>query len=262
MNIANLSKARLHWREDGNPSGKPVVFANSLGTDLRLWDKIIPLLPQSLRLIRFDKRGHGLSSCPPAPYSMDDLICDAEDLMDHLGLTGVVFIGLSIGGLIGQGLATKRPDLIKALVLSNTAAKMGDAAMWQQRIGMVQDGALSEMAGPILERWFSPPFHRTDELEAWRNMLTRVPQEGYWGCCAAIADTDLTSNLPDITQPTLGIAGALDGASSPELVRATIDRLPNAHFETIAGVGHLPCVEAPQTYADLLIPFFEEINHV
>lgn len=84
MHIADLGDIRLHYREDGDPDGAPIVFANSLGTDLRLWDKVVPRLPQSLRIIRFDKRGHGLSDCPPGPYSMGALVRDAERLLDHL----------------------------------------------------------------------------------------------------------------------------------------------------------------------------------
>ena len=122
MNILDLGDIQLHWREDGDPAGWPVVFANALGTDFRLWDRIVPLLPKSLRLIRYDMRGHGLSSCPPGPYAMGALVRDAERLLDALGVKDCVFVGLSIGGMVAQGLAVKRLDLVRALVLSNTAA--------------------------------------------------------------------------------------------------------------------------------------------
>ena len=134
MKVAELNGISLHYREDGAPEGLPVVFANSLGTDLRLWDDILPLLPSSLRIIRYDKRGHGLSSCPPAPYTMGALISDAEALLDHLAVRDCVFVGLSIGGMIPQGLAVKRMDQVRAMVLSNTAARIGNPAMWQERI--------------------------------------------------------------------------------------------------------------------------------
>ncbi|MEZ5867277.1 MAG: alpha/beta fold hydrolase [Defluviimonas denitrificans] len=108
MHMLDLGDLSLHWREDGDPSGAPVVFANSLGTDFRLWDKVVPLMPKGLRLIRYDKRGHGLSSCPPGPYGMGALVRDAERLLDALGVRDCVFVGLSIGGMIAQGLAVKR----------------------------------------------------------------------------------------------------------------------------------------------------------
>ena len=105
MQIFDTGDVQLHYRVDGPEDGAPVVFANSLGTDMRLWDPILPLLAPGLRIIRFDKRGHGLSSCPPAPYSMGSLITDTERLLDHLQVRNCVFVGLSIGGMIAQGLA-------------------------------------------------------------------------------------------------------------------------------------------------------------
>ena len=262
MKIGKLNSTRLHWRMDGDESGKKVVFANSLGTDLRVWDEMIEHLPKQLCLIRFDKRGHGLSDCPDAPYHMNALIEDTEDLLDLLGAKDVVLVGLSIGGMIAQGLAAKRPDLIKALVLSNTAAKMGDAQMWHQRIAMVRDGHINEIADQILERWFSERFRQQRKYALWRNMLIRTPQEGYLGCCAAIADADLTHLLGSIRQPTLGICGSEDGASPPDLMSGTLSQISGSRFEVIKGVGHLPCVEAPETFAEILTRFFEEVEHV
>ncbi|WP_282153397.1 3-oxoadipate enol-lactonase [Ruegeria atlantica] len=261
MQVAALDNACLHWREDGDPNGFPVVFANSLGTDLRVWDKVVPLMPEGLRLIRFDKRGHGLSSCPHGPYTTVDLSRDAEDLLDHLGITGCVFIGLSIGGMIGQSLAASCPDLVRGLVLSNTAAKMGDPEMWQNRIDAVRADGIAALADPILERWFSPAFRETDELKAWRHMLTRTPAEGYIGCCAAIAGTDLSEASADLRLPVLAIGGSEDLASPTEIVRGTASLIPGAQYSEIAGVGHLPCVEAPEQFAALVGDFIEETLH-
>ncbi|MCX8955287.1 alpha/beta fold hydrolase, partial [Ruegeria sp. NA] len=188
MQIAALDNIHLHWREDGDPDGTPVVFANSLGTDLRLWDKVVPLLPKGLRLIRFDLRGHGLSECPQALYSMAELADDAEALLDHIGVRDTVFVGLSIGGMIGQALASRRPDQIRALVLSNTATKMGTAQMWHDRMGAIRSSGIEPVADAILDRWFAAGFRATDNVLLWRNMLVRTPVSGYLGCCNAIAD--------------------------------------------------------------------------
>jgi 3-oxoadipate enol-lactonase len=258
MQIADLGHVKLNWREDGNPHGKPVVFANSLGTDLRLWDQVIPLLPPQLRYLRYDKRGHGLSSCPPAPYSIDDLVADAAGFLDQLKVSDCIVVGLSIGGMIAQGLAATRPDLVRALVLSNTAAKMGDEASWDARIATVSQGGIAALADPILERWFSAAFRQSVAIEAWRNMLIRTPVEGYIGCCAAIASADLSTTTCGLTQPCLGIAGTEDGASPVALVQATIASIAGASFNVIDGVGHLPCVETPARYANLLTAFFKE----
>jgi 3-oxoadipate enol-lactonase len=262
MRVLKANGVKLNWREDGDPAGVPVVFANSLGTDLRLWDQILPLLPSGLRIIRFDKRGHGLSDCPPAPYAMDDLLTDAEALLDGLGISDCVFVGLSIGGMIGQGLAARRPDLVHALVLSNTAAKMGDAAMWQTRIDAIRAGGIEALADAVMERWFSPAFLVRPDLTAWRNMLTRTPVEGYIGCCHAIAGADLTESTKALTLPTLAIAGSEDGASPPDLVQGTARMIAGSRFTVIEGAGHLPCVEDPAAYAALLNDFLKEHAHV
>lgn len=262
MRIAEFDDLRLHWREDGDPAGRPVVFANSLGTDLRLWDKIIPLLPQHLRLIRWDKRGHGLSSCPNAPYSMGALIHDAERLLDYLKVRDCVFVGLSIGGMIAQGLAVKRLDQVRALVLSNTAARIGTADMWQDRIDQIRAHGLAPMADQILDRWFARDFRHEPEVEAWRNMLIRTPVEGYTGCAAAISRTDFYTPTSGLRLPTLGIAASEDGVTPPDLVRETTELIPGSKFELIRRSGHLPCVDAPQKYAEVLTGFLKETGHL
>lgn len=262
MKIAELSGAALHYREDGDPDGAPVVFANSLGTDLRLWDPILPLLPKGLRIIRYDKRGHGLSACPPAPYAMGALVSDAEALLDHLEVRDCVFVGLSIGGMIAQGLAVKRMDQMRAMVISNTAAKIGTAEMWKDRIAAVGSGGIEALADTIMERWFSKSFRATPELALWRNMLTRQPAEGYMGCSAAIAGTDFYATTASLTLPTLAIAGSEDGSTPPDLVRETAELIKGSRFELIRGAGHLPCVEKPDEYAERLTVFLRDIGHV
>ena len=259
MQISDFHNVQLHWREDGNPDGFPVVFANSLGTDLRVWDKIVHRLPPDLRLIRYDKRGHGLSSCPAGPYSLEQLTQDAEQLLDHLGVTSCVFVGLSIGGMIGQGLAARRPDLVRALVLSNSAAKMGNAQMWKDRIAAISQSGIEALATPILDRWFGSAFRMQPEIEGWRNMLCRTPVEGYVGCCAAIAEADLRTGTAQLLLPVLGIGSSEDGACPPDTVRATTELVPTARYVEIKGAGHLPCVEKPEEFAGLLTDYLKEI---
>jgi len=261
MRVADLGDVTLHWREDGDPAGAPVVFANSLGTDLRLWDKVIPLLPQGLRLIRYDKRGHGLSDCPPSPYAMGALVRDAERLLDHLGVRDCVFVGLSIGGMIAQGLAVKRLDQVRGLVLSNTAAKIGQPAMWEERIATARERGIAAMADGVLERWFTAAFRQTGEFALWRNMLLRQPAEGYAGCCAAIAGTDFYTPTSGLRLPCLGIAGSDDGSTPADLVRETVELIPGAEFELIRKAGHLPCVEQPEVFAAALTRFLGRIGH-
>lgn len=262
MKIAELQDVSLHYREDGNPGGLPVVFSNSLGTDLRLWDEVLPYLPMNLRYIRYDMRGHGLSSCPPAPYSMGSLVTDAERLLDLLEVRDCVFVGLSIGGMIAQGLAVKRMDQVRAMVISNTAARIGTKEMWTDRINTVNEGGIEALADPVMERWFSKTFRGTPELALWRNMLTRQPAEGYAGCSAAISGTDFYGTTASLTLPTLAIAGSEDGSTPPDLVRETAGLIKGSRFEIIRGAGHLPCVEKPEEYGALLTSFLKDIGHV
>ncbi|WP_170553659.1 3-oxoadipate enol-lactonase [Ruegeria atlantica] len=262
MQTADIGEVQLHYRVDGDPNGAPIVFANSLGTDLRLWDAMLPHLPAGLRIIRYDKRGHGLSSQPPAPYSMGALVRDAEALLDLLDVRDCVFVGLSIGGLIAQGLAVKRMDQIRALVLSNTAAKIGIPSIWQDRMDAVRQGGIEALADATMERWFSKSFRSEPEHLLWRNMMVRQPVDGYLGCCAAISGTDFYTPTSGLRLPTLGIAGSEDGSTPPDLVRETVELIPGSKFELMRRAGHLPCVEQPAEYAALLRNFLTDIGHI
>mmetsp|Transcript_27486 Transcript_27486/g.50785 ORF Transcript_27486/g.50785 Transcript_27486/m.50785 type:complete len:263 (-) Transcript_27486:258-1046(-) len=262
MHMADLGDVRLHYRIDGPDDGAPVVFANSLGTDMRLWDPIMPLLPAGLRVLRYDKRGHGLSTCPPAPYGMGTLVSDVEQLMDHLGFRDAFFVGLSIGGLIAQGLAVKRLDLVRAMVLSNTGAKIGTKDMWADRTKAVETGGIEALADATMERWFSRAFLSTPELELWRNLLVRQPDAGYIGCSAAISGTDFFATTATLRLPTLGIAGSEDGATPPDLVRETVALVPGSTFHLIRKAGHLPCVEQPEEYATTIADFMRATGHI
>ncbi len=262
MKIFDAGDVRIHYREDGPEDGPPVVFANSLGTDMRLWDPILPMLPKGLRIIRWDKRGHGLSTVPPAPYTMGALITDCERLLDHLQVRDCVFVGLSIGGMIAQGLAVKRLDLVRALVLSNTAAKIGTPQLWAERIAAVETGGIECLADAVMERWFSEQFRAKPELELWRNMLVQQADAGYAGCSAAISGTDFYTPTSGLRLPCLGIAGSEDGSTPPDLVRETTDLIPASKFHLIRRAGHLPCVEQPEEYARVLSGFLTAVGHV
>lgn len=241
--------------EAGGPAGAPtVVFANSLGTDLRLWHRVLPLLPEGLRVVRYDKRGHGLSAAGGGTV-IDDHADDAIAVIEAFADGPVVFAGLSIGGLIGQVVASRRPDLVRALVLSNTAAKLGTADSWQARIDAVTSGGLESIADAVMERWFAPPFRAGPDLALWRTMLVRTPPAGYVAACAALAGADQTAATRALRLPVLVIAGSADGASPTSVVKATADLIPGAAFHEIAGAGHLPPVETPEAWAALVAPF-------
>lgn len=249
----------LNVQEDGDPAGVPLVFANSLGTDLRLWDAILPDLPAVLRIIRWDKRGHGASSVPKIPYSMGALIRDAERICDVLEVRDCMFVGLSIGGMIAQGFARKRPDLVRAMVLSNTAAKIGTRQLWQDRIAAVEVNGLGSIADATMERWFAKGFA---EIPQWRARFMATPAQGWCGCAAAIAGTDFYTPTAALRLPTLGIAGSEDGSTPPDLVKETVDTIPGSQFALIRGAGHLPCVEKPKDYANILTSFLRSTGTI
>ena len=164
--------------------------------------------------------------------------------------------------MIAQGLAVKRLDLIRAMVISNTAAKIGTPAIWDDRINTIRNGGVESLADAVMERWFSKSFRQSPEMQAWRNMLTRTPDAGYIGCSAAISGTDFYTTTASLTLPTLAIAGSEDGSTPPDLVRETADLIKGSQFHLIRGAGHLPCVEKPEEYAEVLTGFMREVGHI
>jgi 3-oxoadipate enol-lactonase len=250
----------LHVQVDGTAGAPAVVFANSLGTDLRLWDAVLPLLPPGLRFIRYDKRGHGLSSLAGGAV-IDDHAEDAIAVIQAFASGPVIFVGLSIGGLIGQVVASRRPDLVRALVLSNTAARLGTTEGWQARIRAINVGGIESIADAVMERWFARAFRATPEMVLWRAMLARTSAPGYTAACAALAAADQRQATAALRLPTLVIAGAEDGATPPQVVRETAALIPGAAFHEISNTGHLPCVEAPAEWAALVAPFLKAHAH-
>ncbi|WP_108815391.1 3-oxoadipate enol-lactonase [Loktanella sp. Alg231-35] len=252
----------LHAQVDGPDDGPVLVFANSLGTNLHLWGPILPYLTQGLRIIRYDKRGHGKSDVPDGPYTMGQLISDAEAVCDALNVRDAMFVGLSVGGMIGQGLAVKRPEIIRAMVLSNTAAKIGNPKFWQDRIEVVTTSGMAKAADPIMQRWFGKAFYESPAMPPWQAMFEATPVAGYAGVCAAIAGTDFYTPTSGLRIPLLGIAGSEDGSTPPDLVRETIDLVPGSQFALMRKVGHLPCVEAPEVFAGHINEFLTATGHV
>lgn len=249
-----------HAALSGPADGPLVVFSNALGTDMRIWDPLVALLPPGLRVLRYDLRGHGQSEVPPSPYGMATLVRDLAALMDTLELKDAAVIGLSIGGMIAQGLAAERPDLVRAMVLMDTAAKIGTEAIWEDRIASVAKAGLESQAEITMEHWFSADFRRSrkQEMAVWRHMLTRCPAEGYMGCAAAIAQTDLMESTSRLRLPTLGMGGSEDRIIPPDLARETSDLVPGSRFALIRGAAHLSPVEAPQIVAPHISAFLDQ----
>ena len=257
-----LPDLRLNAEISGPLTGAPLVMIHALGTDLHIWDEAIPLLPPGLRILRFDLRGHGASDVPPAPYAMGTLIRDTERLMDHFALKDAVILGLSIGGLIAQGLAVKRLDLIRAMVLSNTAARIGRPEQWQARIAAVRATGMDSLTEATMERWLGRKWRDHPALPSLKRTFLATDPEGWMGCAAAISGTDFFETTATLTLPTLAIAGANDGSTPPDLLRETAALIRGHRFALMRGTGHIPPVEKPAEYAALLSQFLMDIAHV
>ena len=254
MTFFNSHGTVLHATRVGDPKKPVVIFANSLGTDARIWDAVVPQMLDHYSVILYDKRGHGLSDAPRGPYTIDDHARDLLGLTDLLQIDRFALVGLSVGGMIAQAIAADQPHRLAALVLCDTAAKIGDAATWDARIEAVEYKGLDSIADSVLERWFTRAYRAGEPtaMKGWRNMLTRQPAGGYAATCAAIRDADLRERAATISVPTLCLVGDQDLSTPPALVRGTADLIPHSRFAMITGAGHIPCVEQPKILVDLI----------
>lgn len=260
MRFAEHQGLLTHFAIDGSPFQPTVVFANSLGTDLRAWDAMVALLGPRVRTLRYDMRGHGLSSLGGAAPTMQDLAADLAALMDAVAVRHAVVVGLSIGGMVAQALAKARPDLVRALVLCDTAARIGDSALWQQRIDAVTTGGMAALTDGVIARWFPQAVQARDPMliEGMRMMLLRTSPQGYAALCGALRDADLTDATRALKVPTLCLCGSDDLATTPAIVQGLAGLIAGARYVEIAGSAHLPPVDAPAETAAAITAFLVE----
>jgi 3-oxoadipate enol-lactonase len=251
MDFTIRNDLTTHYRREGTREGTPLVFINALGTDLRIWDAVVSHLLDRYPVIRYDKRGHGLSDCPPAPYSIRDFSNDLLSLLDHLEVPQATLVGISVGGMIAMDFAVLCQERVHALVLCDTAPKIGTAELWTDRINTLRTHGMHSMADAILSRWFAPSFKEQSptSYRGYYNMLTRTPVEGYTGTCEAIREADLTEAVQTIQARALVLCGAEDVSTPPDVTRKLVKLMPDAAFQEIPGAGHLTCVEQPDAVA-------------
>ncbi|WP_137130859.1 3-oxoadipate enol-lactonase [Rhizobium sp. FY34] len=262
MRFVRIGDVVLSHDIHGQGSGKPaIVFINSLGTDRRIWDAVISSLAGEFTLLTFDKRGHGLSDLGQPPYRIEDFSSDLAGLLDHYGLSNVIVCGLSVGGLIALSLSEKRPDLVRAILFSDTAHKIGTPEFWKARIDAVLQNGIDSILEPIMSRWFTAPYRVPEnaDYQGYCTMLVRQPLEGYAGTCAAIRDADFTQAARNLAVPTLCLVGAEDGSTPPDLVRSLADLVPGSRFDIIEGAAHIPCVETPEAFLTHLRRFIADL---
>jgi 3-oxoadipate enol-lactonase len=251
---------RLAYRIDGEPGQPVLVLANSIGTTLHMWDGQIAELARHYRVIRYDMRGHGASDVPAGAYSLDRLGGDVVELMDELQVARAHFLGLSLGGFVGQWLGVHVPDRIDRLILANTAAYLGPASQWDAAIRTVEQAPdMREIAEMFLRNWF-PASYLADEtpvVSEFRSMLLATKRHGLAGAWAVVRDADLRRTIALIPRPTLVIAGRYDtvtAASHGEAIAATI---PGARLVVLPSV-HLSNVEHPVEFMEAVRDFLEE----
>ncbi|WP_226781418.1 3-oxoadipate enol-lactonase [Oceaniglobus trochenteri] len=234
-----------------------LVFINSLGCDLRIWNRVVPALRPHLNVIRYDKRGHGLSGSGTGECRIATHAADLVALIAEFAEGPVFLCGLSIGGLVAMETALGQPELVRGLILCDTAARIGTSARYQDRTNRIRKGGIGAIADEQMERWFSPAFRENHpgEVEIMRNMLVRQSDEGYLGSVAALREADLTQRIGQISAPTLCLVGEHDASTPPAVVRALADGIPGARFAAIPAAGHLPCIEAPEALADHILGF-------
>lgn len=261
MAFARVKNLTLNYKVEGSAANSALVFVNSLGTDLRIWNDVVPYFAGRYSIIRYDKRGHGLSDSPAGPYSIADHADDLAGVLAYLGVNTATIIGISVGGMISLDFAARYPQRVQCLILCDTGAVLGTRAYWEERITALEAGGFSELGEAILARWFAPTFakRQPDAYRGYGNMLVRTPLGGYIDTCKAIRDADLRQVARDIDVPTLIMCGSQDQATPPELVRELADMIEDAHFRIIPDAGHLPCIEQPEIMASEISSFLAQV---
>lgn len=250
---------RLNCRIDG-PEGAPwLCLSHGLATDLTLWDALVPLLAGRFRILRYDARGHGQSDAPDGDYLFPTLCADVVGLFDALQIERAHFLGVSLGGMVGMGLALDHGDRIDRLVVCDARAVATQAyrEAWSERLGDIARGGMEAVVPGSLSRWLTATTLASDPALACKlaQMIKRTPAEGFRGSAAALISLDYERRLGDITRPCLFLTGDQDVAAPPSVVEPLHRLVPGARFVTIADAGHLPVIERPEAVADAVIPF-------
>lgn len=256
MHITTGDKVRIAYRFDGADHLPALILSNSIGTSYRMWDGTAEQLARHFRVLRFDTRGHGASGVPPGDYSLDRMGRDVLELMDALGIERAHFLGLSLGGFIGQWLAIHAPQRIGRLILSNTAASLGPDGFDQQIAAVRAAHDMRDIAEGFLERWFPAAMLQADGplIGHFRAMLLATERQGLAASLAAVRDADLRRTVRLVEAPTLVIAGADDTVTSARHGAELAAAIPGARLLTLPTV-HLPNVEQPQAYLRAVLQF-------
>lgn len=259
MDKINVAGRNFRVAIDGPDDAPPLMLSNSLATNLAMWDPQIPALTAHFRVIRYDHRGHGGSDAPQGPYSFEGLAEDAVGILDALDIDKAHWCGLSMGGMTGMRMLTHHRDRIGRAVLANTAAQMGTQEIWDTRAATARAQGMSVIAGPTLERWFTPEFRESNPQAVGRvrEMIHATPAQGYAACCEAIRDMDQRETIRAIDAPVLVVIGARDPSTTTEHGELIRDAIPRAQAVSLAA-AHLSNIERPDEFTKAVLDFLLE----
>jgi 3-oxoadipate enol-lactonase len=249
----------MHYTFDG-PEGAPLVtMSNSLASNLSMWDPQIPALTSRYRVLRYDTRGHGGTDAPAGPYSLEELTEDLRALLQALGISRTHFVGLSMGGMIGQMMALKYPQMLQSVVLCDTMSRMPTEAkpLWDERIHMAETRGMEPLVESTIARWFTEPFRQQGApvLDQVRTMIRTTPPRGYAGCCHAIAALNLTDRLKEITLPTQIIVGEDDPGTPVSASRTIHEQIKGSELVILKSAAHLSNLEQAAAFNQALTAF-------
>ncbi|MFM8865173.1 MAG: 3-oxoadipate enol-lactonase [Limnohabitans sp.] len=262
MAFVSVNGIDLHYTIDGT-QGPWITLSHSLACNLSAWDAQAELLKKDFRVLRFDTRGHGLSSAPAGPYTLEELAADVAGLFRHLGITQTHWLGLSMGGMIGQTFALAYPSVFQSLILSDTTSRRPPqaAAMWGERIRMAQAQGMQGVLESTLARWFTPAYRQTHPQVMARigKGILETPVEGFCGCCHAISKVDLLDRLHEIRCPTLIMVGEHDHGTPPEMSRLMHERMAGSEFVVIPDAGHIASIEQEALFNAAILKFLQAV---
>jgi 3-oxoadipate enol-lactonase len=244
--------------------GPWLTMSHSLACNLSMWDEQAKLLAPKFRVLRFDTRGHGATSAPPGPYTLDQLADDLKGLFDALGIRRTHWVGLSMGGMIGETFALKHPGFFESMVLADTTSRRppNAAQMWGERVRVAQQQGMDALVESTLARWFTEPYRRArkDVMERIGADIRNTPVAGFVGCCEAIAKVDVLDRLKEIDCPALVIVGEQDHGTPPEMARAIHQNLRGSELVTIPSAAHLSNIEQPDAFNRALTGFLDRVQ--
>lgn len=255
MSTIDGRTGRLSWDASGSDSDHGLLLIHSLGQDTRMWVEQLPFFAEKRRVVTVDLPGHGESTAEDREYTLEDLGLDVLDVADASGLDTFDVLGISLGGLIAMWLAIERPERVTHLIASNTAAKVGTADAWNERIEAVKEGGMKSIRDSVIPRFVTPELagQRPHVMDQLHDMFESIDPAGYAGCCAALRDADLRDSVARIACPTLIIGGNRDVATPPEMVRELYESIPASRLELIADAAHLPNLDQPAEFTRLVL---------